>query len=459
MSHDKQVSSAAFEDKLWKLALGAGLPPSFLALWTLAANGVSGYLIGLTATLLLLMVGFCAATIRKRTRYQFQTLANLIETMIQGDYSLRGRGAAKGTAQGDLMEIVNRLAQTLADQKLKTRESQLLLTTVTDHIDVAILACDEHGTVSFVNPAGARLLGNGKRELKGRRLQELGLESVAALDRKQLVELTLDGTNGSFVVYSEPFMEAGRNHRLIFITDIQKILRDEERRAWQDLLRVLSHEINNSLSPIASISDTLIRLVDRQKEDAEARQTLTEGLTIVKERAVSLGNFIQRYRELTRLPEPKKKPIGLTGLLESIIPMCSPRTVLLHGQEDITIHGDPDQLQQCLLNLLKNAHEAMEDPSLPIEVYWREEAERVSIHIRDQGPGVANPDNVFVPFYTTKPGGSGIGLALSRQIAFNHDGNLTLGNRSDGPGAETKMTLPHLSQFDPKYDPNTGPRG
>lgn len=435
----------AFENQQLSLALIAAALPSLLVLMLMVVHNHSGYALLIVAMLLTGIVCYCAITIRQRSIYAFRTLANLLETMIQGDYSLRGRHANVSDALDEVMARINTLANTLANQSLQTRESQLLLQKVTDQIDVAVLAVDDDRRVSFINPATARLLGKESAHIIGKSLADLGLQPLINVDRRQLVALNIGRHSGKFYVYSDRYFEQGQRFRLLLITDIQRILQEEERQAWQNLLRVLNHEINNSLTPIASISDTLRRLSDQQTMPETVRERFNEGTAVIKERANALSSFISNYGQLTHLAEPHKQPLSVAQLIGDLRPLFQNRTITIETDADLTVYADRTQMQQLFLNLLKNADEAMDDQAGVITVSWAIENDFVTIRIRDQGCGIANPDNLFVPFYSTKGRGSGIGLALSRQIVFNHYGRLLISNRSDQQGAEAVIALPHAA--------------
>lgn len=433
----------AFENQQMLLALGACLPAIAIAVAALRAQGVSGYAQGLVAVLLSALAIFAALRIRRQSVYAFGTIANLLETMNSGDFSLRASDEYVADARREVLVLVNRLANTLAEQNLKTQESRRLLRQVTDQIDVAMIAVDLRERIYSVNLATVRLLERPAAVIVGRTLREVGLEPLKAVrERRQLVELDIGRHSDRFYVYTDRYEEDGQSLQLYLINDIQSILQEEERQAWQNLLRVLSHEINNSLQPIASITDTVQRLVKQHELDEALRAKILEGTDVVKERANSLGTFLRSYQQLTRLPAAQKRWLRVAQLVGEVLPLFTHREITTAGDESLEVYADPVQLQQLLINLIKNADEAMDDPAGRIELLWVLEAGYVGIRIRDQGNGIANPENLFVPLYSTKGRGSGIGLTLCRQIVSNHLGRLALRNRDDGQGAEAVIALP-----------------
>jgi nitrogen fixation/metabolism regulation signal transduction histidine kinase len=433
----------SFEGKLGLAALTAGLLPSLTCVALLVYYGASGYAIGIVAIVLTIAVGYCVSFVHQRTAFQLRSISNLLEAMVQGDYSMRGRAGVDDSNLDELIGTINRLANRLSEQKLETRESQLLLELVIAQIDIAILTVDDADRVALANPAACRLIDAGN-DLVGRNAHELGLVVPPDGEASGGVELSLGGGKGKFYAFAESFIANQRRQRLVFITDIQTILRDEERRAWQSLIRVLGHEINNSLSPITSISDTLIRICRRGVDEAGLAR-LTEGLAVIRERSQALSEFIGRYRLLTKLPTPNKTPTSLRRTIERIAPLFERADIRTTNPVDVLAHVDAEQFEQVLVNLLKNAIEASA-PGAPVELDWRVERGRLRVAVLDQGCGVADTENLFVPYYSTKQQGSGIGLFLSRQIAFNHAGELQLRNRTDRQGAEAILWLPHHAE-------------
>ncbi len=261
---------------------------------------------------------------------------------------------------------------------------------------------------------------------------------------QQLIELTIGHQQGPFNIHIEEFRESGLQHKLLFITDVKTLLRSEERKAWQNLVRVISHEINNSLSPISSISQTLMKVIQRKGLELESDKDLYEGLKIISERAHGLSLFIDSYKQLAKLPAPQKKRTSIHQLLKKVCLLYSQQSIIIESTNDISLTIDPIQFEQVLINLLKNAIESMSlsNPDGSIHIHWKELDFLCRITISDQGEGISNPGNLFIPFYSTKSNGSGIGLVLCRQIIEAHNGHLSIVNRKDRPGCNAILEVP-----------------
>jgi nitrogen fixation/metabolism regulation signal transduction histidine kinase len=450
-----------FEDKLLRVALIIALVPTFCFFTLLYFFEISLYLKILIVFFTLVGELYGAFFIRAKVVSQLQTSTNLMEAMIAGDYSMRARAHHVKGALGEFSHLINSLAETLTQHRLITREHQILLATVTSQIDVAIIALNSDEKITLMNPAAEKLFQCRFEQRQGAPIKELGLQEVARGAFRKVVEFELKHNKKKVYLHTDEYFDHGVKHQLIFITDIQHLLQEEERQAWQRLLRVLSHEINNSLAPIASISETLSNLVAKNIElhseniqrdnnnssnnnnDDNLNENLIMGLGVIKECSHSLNTFIQQYQELYKLPKPCKSLFSLTKLLNNCAGLFTDNSIECPNKE-LTIYADQTQLQQVLVNLLKNAIDAQKGFSNDtIIIKWQAVAGQLAIEVVDNGTGINNMDNMFVPFYTTKKHGSGIGLVLSRQIITNHNGELLLTNRSDSQGVVAKVLLPH----------------
>jgi signal transduction histidine kinase len=220
-------------------------------------------------------------------------------------------------------------------------------------------------------------------------------------------------------------------------------LKEEEQAAWKRLVRVLGHELSNSLAPIKSIAGSLLARVDRMGGDEAELHDFRRGLGVVESRADALHRFVQSYRLLAQLPPPRRKAVQLGALLERVVLLEQRLEVELDAGPAVELNVDPDQLEQMFINLLANAVDAsMANGSHPVHAGWSMAEADLLVTIEDHGLGIANTENLFVPFYTTKPTGSGVGLALAQQIARAHGGEITLVNREDGDGARATVRLP-----------------
>jgi nitrogen fixation/metabolism regulation signal transduction histidine kinase len=375
-----------------------------------------------------------------------QTLSNMVAAIREEDFSFRLRGGGREDSLADLIYEINSLSLRLQQQKISALEATALLKKVLMEIDVAVFTFDQQQRLRIVNRAGEQLMGRIAPRMLGLTAEELGLQEFLQSPGPQTVQMTFPGKHGRWAISHTAFRENGIPHELLIISDLSRALREEERQAWQRLIRVLGHELNNSLAPIKSIAGTLASLTVRAALPEEVAQDMQQGLRVIENRVEALNRFMQAYTRLARMPAPTRSRIEVGPLvrraasLERRLPVQS-----LEGPS-VFIDADPDQIEQLLINLIRNAVDASLDPSLKhagsVEVGWRTNARSVEIFIRDEGPGLLNSDNLFVPFFTTKHGGSGIGLILSRQIAEAHGGVLQLSNRRDRTGCEAMIALP-----------------
>jgi two-component system, NtrC family, nitrogen regulation sensor histidine kinase NtrY len=314
---------------------------------------------------------------------------------------------------------------------------------VLEEIDVAVFAFDPEGTLRLANRAGERLLGQPADRLVGRSARELRLEEALGGIAPRTLEVALPGGTGRWELRRSVVRQEGYPLQLIALSDLSRALREEERAAWKRIIRVLSHEINNSLAPIKSISGSLRSMLGREKLAGELGDDVERGLSVIAGRAEALGRFMASYATLARLPPPEPVEVRVASLVRGVADLETRLAVDVIGGQDLTIRADPDQLEQALINLVRNAVDAtLESGGTGVSIRWITRSGKLQLLVEDGGPGLADTGNLFVPFYTTKPGGSGIGLVLSRQIAEGHGGTLELENRSDGNGARARLVLP-----------------
>ncbi len=447
----KRANKISFENQLLRIALFIGLLPTAFLSYALFSHELSIFLKIMLMFLLLVSIFYGAFLIRQKVVSQLRTSTNLITAMQGGDHSIRASHFEGDGALKEFNVVFNALSSALAEQELVNKEQQVLLNIVIKQIDVAIVAVNKSSHIILMNPAAEKLFSCRFDEVEGWPINTLGLEDVLTQKSRQVTEFEVKAHKKKVFIHTDEYLEQGERKKLIFITDIQKLLHEEERQAWQKLLRVLSHEINNSLTPIASLSDTLIRLIGSQKQiisvsstqnNDELFEDLEEGLAVISERAQSLNEFLLRYQEFSCLPKPDKSLFDIATLLKSMLLLFDNYTISLTGQS-LIIYADEKQLQQVFVNLIKNAQQAMlANNKGIIEIDWQQQNDTVEINICDQGTGINNSENIFVPFYTTKTDGCGIGLVFSRQILVNHAGNLTLTNKADEQGAIARIILP-----------------
>jgi nitrogen fixation/metabolism regulation signal transduction histidine kinase len=431
-----------FESRLLVLACAAGLPAVAVTLVLLLTGDFAARTVW---TLAGLVVGWWLAVsvaLRDAAVRPVQTLSNLLAALREGDFSIRGRGARPDDALGLAFLEVNALADTLREQRLGALEATALLQRVIEEIDVAIFAFDAGEVLRLANPAGAHLLAQPGERLLGRSAEELGLVRCLREDPPGGFEQTFPGAGGRWEVRRSTFRQRGQPMQLLVVTEVSRMLRQEERQAWQRLVRVLGHEINNSLAPISSIAASLAEQSRRVPRLPDWDADLSKGLEVIGSRAASLTRFMGAYARLSRLPPPQRAPVEVGTWVRRVAGLETRRAVRVANGPDVTISADGAQLEQVLINLVGNAVDAMQETDGAVTVAWEVVAGTLVVRVLDEGQGVGDTANLFVPFYTTKPHGSGIGLVLSRQIAEVHGGTLTLCNREPGPGAEARLTLP-----------------
>jgi nitrogen fixation/metabolism regulation signal transduction histidine kinase len=431
------------EDEILALVIAAVAIPTVIALPLIWFHG---YELKSKITLTLAIVVGCggiALAIRARVMRPLQTLANLTASLRERDYAIRGRPARNDDALGLAMQELSALADQLRAERWQDEEASAGLARVVESLDAAVFAVDEAGVIQLANRTAERLVG--KRPLDGLRAQDVGLAPLLASDTPRTIELgelSLPGGRGTWEVRPSEVRLSGMPHRLIVMTDVQHALRAEERQAWQRLVRVLGHEINNSLGPISSIAETLRTGLSRPTRVAGFDDDLQRGLEVIERRAAALARFMQSYARLVRLPPPKVTRVDVASWVDRTVALETRLKVANGGGPSVTIPGDPDQLDQMLINLMANAVEASTDTGGTVRISWTASDGSVIVTIEDEGHGVADTANLFVPFFTTKPQGSGIGLVLARQIVEAHGGSLVVRNRKTARGAEAVITLP-----------------
>jgi nitrogen fixation/metabolism regulation signal transduction histidine kinase len=424
------------------------VPGCVVALGLLWAGDYSSKLRWTLVTFMGVGWGLVALALRERVVRPLQTIANLLSGLREGDYSIRARGAQPDDALGEVLLEINSLGETLQAQRRDAVEATALLRSVMAEIDVAVFTFDEHQRLRLVNRAGERLMAQSAERLLGRTAEELGIAQCLAEDCPCTLNRSFPGGTGRWGLRWTTFRENGMPHQLVVLSDLSRELREEERQAWQRLVRVLGHELNNSLAPIKSIAGSLGTLLQRDPLPDDWKEDTQHGLEIIHSRSDALSRFMGAYARLAKLPPPRLQPIDLAPLLQRVAALETRLPVTLNEGPSLRLQADGDQLEQLLINLVRNAADAVLELAHPesqpdlVTVTWTRMPGQVEITVEDRGPGLSNTANLFVPFFTTKPKGTGIGLLLSRQLAEAHGGQLNLENRTDTRGCRVRLRLP-----------------
>ena len=430
-------------------ALLGGLPATIVAFYFLWFENLAPPKVQWTLTVLIVCcwLGFAFA-LQNHVVRPLQTMANLLSALREGDFAIRARSARRDEPLGDVMAEINVLSRTLQDQRLSALEATTLLRTVMEEINIAIFAFDAAHTLRFANRAAQLLLAQPAERILGRDAAEIGLADCLQGEAARMLNVTFPGGTGRWGMRRSQFREGGRPHDLVVIADLSRTLREEELQAWQRIVRVLGHELNNSLAPIKSIAGSLSTLLESASRPADWEADMRSGLEIIGTRAESLARFMQAYARLARLPQPTLAPVELRPLVHRVAALEPRLSVVVQDSPDITLVCDAAQIEQLIINLVKNAVEAALEQRAAgrvdagVRLRWHTAPGITEVIIEDDGPGIAQTTNLFVPFFTTKPEGTGIGLVLCRQIAENHGGTLTLANREAASGCVATLRLP-----------------
>jgi PAS domain S-box-containing protein len=432
----------AYDRHILIMTLLSGLPAlitSMVFLWT--GNYAARTQWTLTVLIAAFWLGFALA-VREKVVYPLQTLSNLLAALREGDFSIRARGARHDDPLGEALMEVNVLGQTLREQRLGALEATALLQTVMAEIDVAIFAFDTEQKLRLVNRAGERLLGQRAERIIGRTAASLDLGDYLEGDLTRTIEKNFPGASSRWEVRRSSFRERGAPHHLLVVSDLSRALREEERIAWQRLVRVLGHELNNSLAPIRSLAGSLESIISRHPLSDDWKEDTLKGLGVIASRSSALSRFMEGYARLAKLPRPLLQMVALGEIIRRVAQLETRIPVKVIDGPDLTIRADSDQLEQLLINLVRNAVDAAIETGGGAQISWSKQRAAVEVRVEDEGHGLSNTSNLFVPFFTTKPEGSGIGLVLCRQIAEVHGGSLSLENRTDARGCRASLRLP-----------------
>ncbi len=428
----------------------ASVPLTLFTLWLCIQQELSPYFIAILCLLQFTLIGYAFYIIRYELAYRLRSLTSVVDAMLLGDFSLKARQELTSSGLSSLVESINTLSSELSSHKLANAEKRALLEKIITQIDIGVITADAEGNIAVINNAAVQML-NIIQPKQVNNLKQLHLSLPSQNPAKELLQLQVGEQTKKLYVQVDRFREFGSEQTLILLTDMNHLLRQEELKSWEGLVRVISHEINNSLAPIAALSQSLIDTVERSDIGQDHRADLVESAAIISDRAKSLTEFIARYRNLTQLKNPRLENVAIQSLIHPLLPLFSGQKIVVEGEIDLVCALDATQLKQVLINLLKNAVEAMQhpdaaDPSAAIIIQvinvQAQTQNRVRIDILDSGCGIRYNQNLFIPFYTTKAQGSGIGLALSRQIVELHNGSLQIFNRNGVKGCCARIEIP-----------------
>jgi two-component system, NtrC family, nitrogen regulation sensor histidine kinase NtrY len=427
--------------RAWLFCFLLALPTflfAWILLWQQHVTTAPAFLLLFCLFIYLVLI---AASLIEGLMRPLQTLSNVVSSLREGDYSFRARGANSADALGELASEINALADLLQKQRVRSLEATALLARILEVMHAPLFAFDREDLLQLVNNAGAQLLGRPLARCFGHSAAELGLENL--LDSSDQTVHSFGTKPSRWLLRKALFRQDGAPHTLLLLADVSQPLQEEEQIAWKRLIRVLGHELSNSLAPIKSIAGSLLARAEKISGDDSTVHDFRRGLSVIESRAHSLHRFVQSYRLLAQLPPPHLKPVQAGPLLERVALLEQRVPVQLDPGPTVLLNADPDQLEQMFINLLTNAVDAsLSNGAKPVRVGWRIAESSLVVGIEDSGLGIANTENLFVPFYTTKPKGSGVGLALAQQIARAHGGEIRLVNREDGPGARAIIHLP-----------------
>jgi len=443
MAYEKQARRRRHSAirRVWLYSLLLSLPTLvFAAVYFLEHHITLTVALTLAGSLLIYVMLVGSALVDSLVR-PLQTLSNVVSSLREGDYSFRARGAGAPDALGELSAEINALTDLMQKQRVRSLEATALLARILEVMHAPLFAFDRENLLQLVNNAGLRLLGLPYARCFGRSARELGMEELLGVPDQSIYVFT--GRPTRWLLRKTAFRQDGVPHTLLLLADVSQPLQEEEQIAWKRLIRVLGHELSNSLAPIKSIAGSLLARVDDVGHDEGTLKDFRRGLGVVESRADSLHRFVQSYRLLAQLPPPRFRPVPIGPLLERVVLLEQRLTVHLDSGPAAVLSADPDQLEQMFINLLANAVDAsLANGANQVRATWSRGEASLTVAIEDRGLGIANADNLFVPFYTTKPTGSGVGLALAQQIARAHGGEVQLVNREDGQGARATVTLP-----------------
>ena len=380
----------------------------------------------------------------------WKTVANILMSFREGDYSIRASAKNQNDAVGLVLNELNSIADYLHHSRRAEFASRKLMQRLLAEIDVAVFLFDNHFNLVMVNAYGAKLYGRSESDLLGNSIADLELTFAQFSAHSSSHEHQFPKQKSRWLVKNSGYRQHGLAHQIILLADIGENLRAEELVAWQKLIRILSHEINNAMTPLKTTAGSMNRILKKDALPQNWRENFLEGIQIIDQRVDNLTRLVSSYAQVSRLPQPNKKQFSLKPLLLRVQASFQPQNIQLQlaSELDIELKADAAQLEQVLINLLKNSLEANkangknDADTETVLIHAKANAEQLTMTLRDNGAGIENLDNLFIPYFTTKVTGNGIGLFVSRQIIEAHGGSIDLRNRKDHQGCIATICLP-----------------
>ncbi len=389
---------------------------------------------------------------------------SLLESIRSKDYNKKIQEKAAGLGFETLADSVQAIIRAIASARIEKETQYQYLQMILEHIHTAVLTLDEQNRPELINPLALNMLGLYNRrdpswgEIEKRApLFTKAVNSIGQSGRR-MIRLSNNPTGRQLLLLVNSVKIGGKPVRIITFQDIEPEIEQKEMESWQTISRIMAHEIMNSLTPLSSLTETGIMLLEEKAHAKELKDipqqtidNLYTALKTISDRNQALAQFIGNYRQLSRLPLPNKRLVPVSTILmelqELYEPQFTKRGISLNISavpEKHTIQADLAQVNQVLINLVKNAMEALDQvPNPRLEITVKRILDSMVIEVRDNGPGIPDEilEKIFVPFYSTKPEGSGIGLSLSRQIIRNHGGQITVESK-ELEGTIFRVTLP-----------------
>lgn len=417
------------------------------------------------------MTAFCLGLLLLLQLYDFlhfvektnRDISDFLEAIRHSDFTQRFAVKEGNPTYRHLYSAFNEISDAFQRIKTEKQAHYLYLQTIVEHISVGVLSFDTAGEVNLVNQVAKRLLHvpHLKNVQALERVSEELVETLLKIgdNEKALVTIDVKGEHVLLSLHATILISQGETIKIVSLYNIQSELEEQEIQTWQKMIRVLTHEIMNSVTPVVSLTSTVSQLVEQEMQacrsgnsfDEENMQDIQDGLKTIEKRSTGMLNFVKSYRRLMRLPAPEIQDVNVSDLLRHVHTLMLPemehhqvRLNIYLPTEQIKLEADPEQLEHVLINLIKNGMEACQhvpEPCVEVMVYADEQAKgKVRIEVSDNGPGIPEEvlDKVFIPFFTTKKQGSGIGLSLSKQIMRQHGGTMRFTTK---PGGPTVFTL------------------